>query len=716
MINSVRGSHSSPGVYTREIDYTFTAKSLGITRLGLAGETLKGPAFEPIRIERWSDFEAYFGGTSTEKYKGNGIPKYELPYIAQEYLKESPDLLVCRVLGLSGYDAGKAFPICVSNDGTNYLAAILRSKKKYSDPSSGSTCESQPNGDEPTDIITSVTISAYTKLTYDSNCNVVATATTDTQSLTLDSDNLGRFTITAFGSDGTYTYPVSFNENEKDYIYNVIGSDPLGSTPLYIEYLYDYALEDMVKNASSGSSITIVTGASNPSELHNDYRIGFKEATTPWILSEVKSNGGTLNMKELFKFHTISDGKTANKDVKVSIQNIRPDSGTFDVAVRAFNDSDNAPVILEKFSKLTMEEGDPNFIGLRIGTDDGSYELKSKYIMVELGKDIEDLRGSVPCGFEGYELHNTSSGFTGTIKNMPVNYNTVYDRDIKAKKQYFGFSTIAGVDEDVLSYKGKYTELSNGFHLDSILSDNFNQGDTNKVYINGKASNQKFSAVDPNGNLGEGNKIPRIISEEYMKGTIYQDVNLRKFTVCFAGGFDGWDVNRSERTNTDDFKATKYNGKFYNSGGVDMPLNLPLSNNTSDYYAYLAAYRQFANPQETSINLFATPGIDFVNNSLLVADALDMIEDPDDGRGGDALYIVSSPNKVNSTDSDPVQGTDAEEIVDLLENTNIDSSYICTYWPWVKVLDGVDNKYIDLPVTKDVVRNMAMVDNKFASW
>ena len=77
IINNARGSHSSPGVYTKEVDVTYSTKSLGITTLGVAGETLKGPAFEPIRIEKWDDFVDYFGGTSTEKYKGSQYPKYE---------------------------------------------------------------------------------------------------------------------------------------------------------------------------------------------------------------------------------------------------------------------------------------------------------------------------------------------------------------------------------------------------------------------------------------------------------------------------------------------------------------------------------------------------------------------------------------------------------------------------------------------------------------
>jgi hypothetical protein len=92
----------SPGVYTSEKDLTFVAQSVGVTTLGLVGETLKGPAFEPVLVTNYDDFRTYFGGTSVLK-DGNGNPKYELPYVAKSYLQESNQLFITRVLGLTGY-------------------------------------------------------------------------------------------------------------------------------------------------------------------------------------------------------------------------------------------------------------------------------------------------------------------------------------------------------------------------------------------------------------------------------------------------------------------------------------------------------------------------------------------------------------------------------------------------------------------------------------
>ena len=101
----------SPGVYTAEKDLTFVAQSVGVTTLGIAGETLKGPAFEPIFINSWNEFNLRFGQTDSEKFINTQIPKYETGYIAKSYLSQSNQLFVTRVLGKSGYDAGPSWSI-----------------------------------------------------------------------------------------------------------------------------------------------------------------------------------------------------------------------------------------------------------------------------------------------------------------------------------------------------------------------------------------------------------------------------------------------------------------------------------------------------------------------------------------------------------------------------------------------------------------------------
>jgi hypothetical protein len=137
MADNARGIHVSPGIYSREIDLQYAVRSLGITTLGVVGETLKGPAFQPMDISNWREYQDVFGGTSTEKFKGSQYPKYELPYIAKSYLSESEQLKVVRVLGLSGYNAGPAWLVTANGQ----AVALLRSRGTYKPYETGNTTE-----------------------------------------------------------------------------------------------------------------------------------------------------------------------------------------------------------------------------------------------------------------------------------------------------------------------------------------------------------------------------------------------------------------------------------------------------------------------------------------------------------------------------------------------------------------------------------------------
>ena len=143
MADNARGLHVSPGVYTREIEILPAVRSLGITSLGVVGETPMGPAFEPMTVSNWREYTSLFGGTNPERFQGSKYPKYELPYIAKSYLNQSERLTVVRVLGLSGTNMGPAWcvtgkiPIDANGDDvstgktTNMVIAVIRSRGHY---------------------------------------------------------------------------------------------------------------------------------------------------------------------------------------------------------------------------------------------------------------------------------------------------------------------------------------------------------------------------------------------------------------------------------------------------------------------------------------------------------------------------------------------------------------------------------------------------------
>ena len=938
MADNARGIHVSAGIYSREIDLTYAAKSLGITTLGVVGETTKGPAFQAMDISNWREFQDVFGGTSTEKYKGSLYPKYELPYIAKSYLSESQQLKVVRVLGLSGYNAGPAWIITASDGSNNKQAvAVIRSRGSYKAYVTGSTdsciCDSKKY-DTLTYMVGEIAAES-SKDCFNKQYNLDALKIGEYRSLNGSGDacsgytisgnpdgfdvsqtNKGRFRLygwtgkhasgsTLEESDPTYfEYAVSLNPYDKEYILNVLGTKAYdGDAPIYVESLYDVALEqgivegdiikidnklqgyqvcytadychhdpisglmtipqssltrryvgsryladknsfdeairvtpydyklgrpltvkeaktsgetvvnkapsdvaeedleawsattiaetaavvgqiytvrqytdqngrrsylyayytteslkdiehqDMVNlygnlkgssnDRNQGKNATLVynsrdglyyrMNASNTDVVYvqldmNDYKSPYRYASTPWIVSNLKGDMKHVDVTKLFRFHTISDGDSSNYDVKVSIENIKPDEGTFDVVVRRIDDADESIIVLERFGKCSMVPGDSNYIAYRIGSFDGTYEVKSKYITVEVNESTAS-KTSVPCGFLGYPIPKydgtpiEGDGNTG-VSFPTIKYNTMYDEDVKNRKQYFGLSSWVGVDIDTFTFKGTkaYIDnpkfLSHGFHLDSRLDSK--NGGISSITVDNE-SGYKFDCVNTNSRTNTLSEAPIIGTEDEMYGSIYENTNLRKFTVFFYGGFDGWDVYRDKRTNTDEYKMSKYKGYInlgsgdgYSFNKIKDPSALKLNENgiTSDWYAYLSGIRQFANPEETDINVFATPGIDYVNQKLLVEEAIEMIEE----ERADSIYVITTPDKPSGA-SDMVDDMyNAEEAVYNLEDTEIDSNYACTYYPWVKYEDVDNNQYIYLPPTKDAVRNFAQTDNTSYSW
>ena len=974
MADNARGIHVSPGIYSREIEITNAVKSLGITTLGLVGETVKGPAFQPMLIENWRDFQNMFGGTNPEKFKGSKYPKYELPYIAKSYLTQSKQLQVCRVLGLSGYNAGPAWVITGNVEGKKMVIAILRSKghyeKYYKYSNSVGSCECQLQsydqliyevGEKQFNISngckkpssyngSALKISEYIRL--DNSGNECAGYQTSGNEFGWEAtiSDYGRFCIegvTGFypdedksagninfteASEGYFKYAVSLNENDNDYILKVLGnSAENGDAPIYVESLYDVAWRQQVALATTNLTInktleyyqvyypydfgkmqpitdlmymqeeqlsrkdlgkrflatkynvdnnfhchvfdyktnkpiysgitpkytynegtgkatvngtyTIgikMTGSTdcpdcgevetpqvvevgriytvaqytdesgkrhyyyryynvefneegnvddsvedgyikylmskdavskeplfdklsnqttqepegcyivknNADNLYyrmaadnvdvavvkidlNNYKSAYRFASTPWIVSNVKGDYKNIELSKLFRFHTISDGNNSNYLCKISIANIKPDEGVFDVIVRDINDTDESIIALEKYSKCSLIPGTSNYLGLKIGTFDGAYESKSKYITVEINEnDITKL--SVPCGFLGYPIHDYSGlpikGNAKTNIVMPyLKYNIDYNIDVKNRKQYFGLSNHVGVDIDAFTFKGNMSYyddpsyICQGFHLDSRLDMNgYGVSNTPKITVDG-VEGYSFDAVSLNNRTTILTDMPIIGKESEMFGSIYENTDLRKFTLYFYGGFDGWDVCRDERSNSDEFKQSKYYGAYddvsgegYSFDKITDPsaLGLDEAGITSDYYAYLSGIRQFANPESVDINVFATPGIDYVNQKTLVDEAIEMIEQ----ERADSIYVVTTPDKPSGAEDYVDEMYNAEDAVYNLEDSEIDSNYTCTYYPWIKYFDSDNNQYINLPATKDVVRNMAMTDNVSYSW
>ena len=893
----------SPGVYTSETDLSFVAQSVGVTTLGLVGETIKGPAFEPIFITNYDEFQAYFGGTEPTKFINTQIPKYEAAYIAKSYLQQSNQLFVTRVLGLSGYDAGPSWSIKVTANvdpltiglnpatGTTWTANFSGSSSGNTVTFTGGALPPQvlanfntqyrlSDGSTSTlgldftsnldNIMDTPSLSANTAVVYGAmpesdfydltatysnvineyGCDTVNLATNDLSSDANDPWYYANFDITSGNAYSGYSffYYVSsltsgasstFSGTISGSVYNYSGT-------AYSEYnnmvvatlrsrgislytnsstsdnhgpIYEVnTLSDLILNcsgqysgvtqspfesflisgvtkdgdnfsfetsmaASSSKFITKVLGVDNfgksrnevpvyveeiyPNTLNYAYNQGYirglncnliplpdarsqdptsiaynvtqyKAPSTPFLVSELRGN----KVYNLFKFVSISDGNAANTEVKVSIANLSFNNMTFDVLVRNFFDTDANPVVIEKFTNCNMDPSSNNFVAKKIGSTDGEYALISRYIMIELADEAPI--DAIPCGFYGYTQREYSSVtnpspvpifktkyyFPGeVIYNPPFGAPTdvVESSGDIVRRSYLGFSSQFGVDDSFLQYKGtqnplnwiaspvpvdgsSWNYLSKGFHMDS--------GATVVTIANSFLTS---------GQTAFECGVANFTTDPETQENPYYFIYSRKYTVCFAGGFDGWDIYREFRTNQDRFQlgAAGYlagasaSTRYPNATGDGLFKRIVVQNNTqdfanTDYYAYLLGILTFANPESTNINVFATSSIDYVNNSNLVEEAIDMVQ----FSRADSVYIATTPdyNMYTPDATNPQDIIYSQEAVDNLDNTGIDSNYTATYYPWILTRDTVNNTQIYLPATGEVCRNLALTDNIAFPW
>lgn len=777
----------SPGVYTSEKDLTFVTRQVGVTTLGVVGETTQGPAFQPIFVSNYDEFRSFFGGLNATKVKDTGAPKYELPYIAKSYLSQSNQLFVTRILGFSGFDAGLSWGITLdaaldpstvgetvssttynplisftaTTGGTviNVVSAdslvqslwdngLLDSQLAFlATASTGATATVPTVYQKDNGTFSGASFNLYVNsTTYPSTGNTVGTATGATvhysgtgysdvedKIVTLlrsrgryDSDEILNFEVTGstdigfdasviaaetdalgnFGITGTsvytgaFSYSLSFDRTKKNYITRVLGrSAQDNNTALFVEEIFDNMLQDYIDNDMiRGINIDSLVQYADD---FMDYQQEYQPAVTPWVVSELR---GT-NLLRLFRLWTISDGNAANRQFKISIKNIKLDDKEFDIEVRAYDDTDAKPVVLERFTRCTMDPTSNNYVAKRVGTLDGEFASRSNYILIELDEE-SDTSDAFPAGFIGFPIRDYQTNSNTSVQSPTMEYKTTYGIFENKRKFYLGLSETKGIDQDFFDYKGvpggdliMWTGLTKGFHMDKDA--NGATIDNTEIVID-----LTGGTYSPNFEFEVGNAEFR--DEAGVEGTDYEKIYARKFTFAPFGGFDGWDVYRTRRTNTDRYTINGSRGQAGLTSGAFE--NRALSNGdagiNSDYYAYLEGIWTFNNPEAVNINVFTTPGIDTFDNTNLVEEAIEMIEQD----RADSLYIVTTPD------------TDAagdvllpEDVVDTLDG-QFDSNYTATYWPWIQINDAENNVYVYVPPTRDVVRNIALTDNIAFPW
>ena len=571
----------SPGVFTREKDLSFLPQGIGEIGAALVGQSIKGPAFVPTKVESFQEFQQVFGGLTEESY---------LPYTAQSYLEEAGTATIVRVLGSSGYTV-ETLNLIVSSSAGEKVAAVLHPTTKVLHADNANSINSLDN-------------SVAVNLDESASAGYATPVTASSFALHLSASGA----IPVLSASAQLAVPTgSMNPTANNYIVNTFGYSPKNDG----QYAYVYQ-EFSTFASQSFATGEVVTVSTNTSSV--DYTKAYSHATTPYIISQDVS-GVTKN---LFRFHTLSHGNPTNYEFKIGIRDIKPASevpgseyGTFTVLVRRVDtskipnsvfgqtvqDSDTRPSIIEEFSGVNLDPNSPNYIKRVIGDKDiqidangkvilnGDYPNASKHIRVEVDSDVDSGANNstlVPFGFAKL----TSPLPSGVTLPAP-SYNVSQSISNEYNKRAF------------LGYSYDFSTTDNLNFL-SPTPDSVTTTVGDKFLLSNCESNG--AAIALNDGL----------------------IDNKKFLVPFQGGFDGFQPNRKVYVGSNIVAG--------NSQGLDLS-----SATAGGTVAYRKAINALSNPDEYDMNMLVLPGVINRLHSSVTTFAKDMVEDRQD-----AFYLMDA--------------------------------------------------------------------------
>lgn len=593
--------YMSAGVFTNETDLSFLAQ--GVAGIGaiIVGRTTKGPAYVPTFVNGLDAYAAVFGAPDAN---------FQVSYAAKNYLKNSTSLTVVRVLG--------------HDDGSSVSSG-------YAVPAISAIADAASSAQ------------ALAILHHSGTLTIAGVA--------LDANN---FTVSIPSVLGV---TASFLTSSANYITKVLNTDPTKYSTYghYLAQNFSYA-----KPAASASWQAIGISGSTVSFARN-----FEGGTSAWVTSQ-PAGGQVFN---LFRFNTIPHGRATNDSFKITISNVRPSPsplatpyGTFDVVVRAFNDTDQRQVILESFSGVTLDPTSKNYILRAIGNHvevfdttqrkfigSGDFANKSRYVTVELDTTVNAPLESLPWGHLGYSKEMFTSN-SASVPDMKLVINQ-YDRAGNIDPNIcWGISHVSGGIGDRMRAlpNSAVTTTDTAFSL-SNLSASYVNGRQFWSYVAGLASSQQHVAV-------------------------FQSASLYKFTIPLKGGFDGWDLRVEDPT-------------YLSNVADDTDIGV---------VSLKRALDTIANPDQFDMNLLAVPG---VHNVKVTDKARSVVNDR-----GDAMYVMD------------ITGSSVVAAVGQMKAREIDDNYTACYYPDMKISDRSTNRIFRVAPSTVVMGALAFNDRVGQPW
>jgi len=758
----------SPGIFINEIDNSQLPALADEIGPVIIGRTERGPSMRPVKVRSFSEYVQIFGnpipgGAGGDVWRnGNYTAPTYAAYAAQAYLRNSNAVTVVRLLGaqksgLSDGAAGEAgWETAASNNlapasnggayglflfpsasAAHHVTGVLAAKWYLNEGSielSGTVRNPSPS--------TAASSGSAFLVMDNAQAGAIAGAGTN------------EFKVLIKNSTGVVQSETSFNftRTSSKFIRKVFNTNPtlinadITRTANRETYWLGPSYEGHVAEYITGSnSFGIILGLDSGSNSAADFKYGFQTPQSPFIISQdlQSSHSGFVadSQVQLFKFVGLDSGEDTQKAIKISITDIKASTneldpyGSFSVEVRALTDNDNSPVILERYSSLSLNPASPNYIARVIGDqflvwDDierrhrvyGNYVNNSNYVRVEMNEDVDagatDAR-LLPFGSFGpprFKQWTAASGSDTPADNWVtgasgiahpfqhgndnpfwfVQDGTSATGHITARVLYPSIplrtnATDGNISDPTNAYFGADTTQKNNSRFEPSVIDVLRALPDATDTFSGTNAGSEFSYVFTLDDLS-GSTIPagadgetavyssgsrnRGVSLTAVSGTYEQvlDMGYNRFTVPMFGGFDGLDVTEKEPFNNTDL-----------SGKTDTT--------SYAFYSVRRAIDTVADPERVEYNIMTVPGI---NNPSLTAHVLEVCE-----RRGDALGLIDIESgyvpQTENTNSQQNNAGSVSTVVSKMKERQLNTSYGAAYYPWVQIRDTISDSLLFVP-------------------
>ncbi len=494
----------APNYFDREFDLTERTTPVGGVPITIIGAAQKGPAFVPVTVGSYSDFEDKFGPVD---------PKMAGTYGVQKFLEakgqEIASVNYIRVLGCGANSSSvdiadtKQFGI-VTNAGmlvnwprtvaTTFLSGarqgtvqFLVAKHEvatneafgYPDFTNnnsyqvGGVASDQVNlvravlfttSDARFMVLSGAVGSIFDRATFDAGTENYESAKVGTEGLLANKFKLilSSSDGSSFASDdglaGLKVFTASLDPSSNQYVGKILNTNPENfASKKHLLYLH-YPVDNEVAALSASNStptVAVLSGSANTNSIDTTwsdafgyYNARYTAAKSTYFISQPFGNVEY----DLFYAEAMDDGEFANSRYKLSISNLlastNPNTkyGTFSLLVRAFNDSDTDPQVLEVFNNLSLDPNSDNYVikvvgdkkavfnfdavdssdrGVRVT---GRYNNRSRFIRLVPSAQLdagEVPEKALPFGFRGPRVPLTNTALTDKTGSIALTLSRI---------------------------------------------------------------------------------------------------------------------------------------------------------------------------------------------------------------------------------------------------------------------------------------------------